>query len=732
VWFNNLSSRAIGSGFVNRASIQLRKTANLRHVAWLIVGICAAGSSCARESSSEWTTATPESQGLLSDKLDAMWNELRGRKTTAFLVIRNDRIVYERYGNRFSRRTPHYTASLAKSLVGGLSLMLAMDDGRMRPDDRADTFVPQWAGIPGKNEITLRHLATHTSGMEDAEADHLSHEQLTGWKDDFWKRLPTPHDPFTISRDVTPVLETPGTNPRYSNPGMAMLSYCLTASLQGAPQTDLRSLLKARIMDPIGVSQKEWSVGYGQTTILDGLPLVASWGGGEFSPNACARVGSLLLHKGDWHGKQLISRQTVQEATQNAGMPNHSGLGWWVNRKSDGTLVWPSVPGDAFWGLGAQGQFLLVVPSLNLIVVRSGGPMTKADDAQSEVGPFIVSPLMQTFAHNTTAPYPPSPVIKGTEWADENTIVRYAPGSDNWPITWGDDDTLYTAYGDGNGFKPFVPKKLSLGFARVKGSPVDIVGENIRSSSGEQKGEGPNGRKASGLLMVDSTLFMWVRNAGNSQLAWSTDHATTWTWADWKFTESFGCPTFLNFGCDYAGARDNFIYVYSPDVNTAYEPADRLVLARVPKERIRERDAYEFFVRVESNGNIIWSHDIADRGPVFSNPGEVCRSHITYNPALKRYLLTMIGPVIDSRFAGGLGVYDAPEPWGPWTTAFYTDAWDVGPGESASFPSKWLAADGRSAWLVFSGDDRFSIRRANFALSHEKNVTSNGAVKLND
>jgi hypothetical protein len=71
---------------------------------------------------------------------------------------------------------------------------------------------------------------------------------------------------------------------------------------------------------------------------------------------------------------------------------------------------------------------------------------------------------------------------------------------------------------------------------------------------------------------------------------------------------------------------------------------------------------------------------------------------------------------IDGRFAGGFGVYDAPEPWGPWTTAFYTDAWDVGPGESASFPSKWLAADGQSAWLVFSGDDSFSMRRATFVL----------------
>src|SRR5205807_8135210 len=141
-----------------------------------MLGICAVASGCVRKS--QWPTATPESQGLLPAKLDAMWNELRERKTTAFLVIRNDRIVYERYADGFSRRTPHYTASLAKSLVGGLSLMLVMDDGRVRPDDLASRFVPHWAGIPGKNEITLRHLATHTSGMEDAEADHLSHEQL--------------------------------------------------------------------------------------------------------------------------------------------------------------------------------------------------------------------------------------------------------------------------------------------------------------------------------------------------------------------------------------------------------------------------------------------------------------------------------------------------------------------------------------------------------------------------
>jgi len=116
------------------------------------------------------------------------------------------------------------------------------------------------------------------------------------------------------------------------------------------------------------------------------------------------------------------------------------------------------------------------------------------------------------------------------------------------------------------------------------------------------------------------------------------------------------------------------------------------VLARVPKQRVRERDAYEFFVYAEPDGNVIWSHGIADRGAVFTHPGAVCRSHITYHPSLKRYLLTMTGPGSEPRFEGSLGIYDAPEPWGPWTTVFYTDAWDVGRGDSASFPSALLAS----------------------------------------
>jgi len=316
-------------------------------------------------------------------------------------------------------------------------------------------------------------------------------------------------------------------------------------------------------------------------------------------------------------------------------------------------------------------------------------------------------------------PHPPSPVIQEIVWAPKETIIRKAKGSDNWPLTWADDDTLYTAYGDGQGFEPLIAEKLSLGLAKVIGSPPEITGVNIRSVSIEQKGEGKAGRKASGILMVDGVLYLLVRNAGNAQLAWSADHGQTWSWSDWNFNESFGCPTFLNFGRNYTGARDPFVYVFSPDSPDAYQPADRFVLARVPGAKITRHDDYEFFQHLDADGAPAWTKDIALRGGVFSSPGKCYRSSVTYDAALKRYLCCQTLPGGDARFAGGFGIYDAPEPWGPWTTVFYTDNWDVGPGETSSFPTKWMSADGTTIHLVFSGDDTFAVRKADLKVARK-------------
>ncbi|MBW2522799.1 MAG: serine hydrolase [Deltaproteobacteria bacterium] len=345
----------------------------------------------------DWEVGDPADHGFDPDGLDAMWSELESRGTQALLVIRHDAIVYEAYAGSRTRTDPHYTASMAKALVGGTALMVAMHDGRIDPDDLGADHVPQWVGDPDRDAISVRHLATHTSGIEDAEEGGLPHDQLTGWKGDFWARLDPPNDPFSISRDLAPVLFSPGTDEAYSNPGIAMLGYAVTASLAGQPQVDLRSLLSARIMDPIGVPSSEWSCGYGTTFDVDGHALVAAWGGANYSPNATARVGRLMLCRGQWNGQSLIDEAVVLEATKHAGTPAPSGLSWWVNQYGDGSKRSGSLPEDAFWGAGAGNQILLVVPSLEIVLVRNGSQLLSGDFFGG-LEQYLFAPLMAALA----------------------------------------------------------------------------------------------------------------------------------------------------------------------------------------------------------------------------------------------------------------------------------------------------------------------------------------------
>ncbi|MHC4586917.1 MAG: serine hydrolase domain-containing protein, partial [Planctomycetota bacterium] len=424
----------------------------------------------------EWKTASPESEGMSSEKLDATKDTLAAKGTKTLLVIRNDKIVYEWYASGLGPTKRHYTASLAKALVGGVSLMFALNDERLSIDEPACKYIPEWKGNPNKSKITIRHLATHSSGIEDAEQDEIPHFELPGWKGGFWKKDP---DPFTLSRDKAPIIFLPGTQFAYSNPGMAMLSYAVTASLQGTKHTDMRTLLRERIMRPIGVKDDEWSVGYGQTYKVNGLNLVANWGGGSYTARAVARVGRLMLRKGNWQGKQLIESKCVEEVVKYAGTPlpdrpengpnPGSGLGWWTN--FDG--VWTKVPRDAFGGAGAGNQVLLVVPSLDLIIVRNGSNLYNPSEGEGFWGgleKYLFNPVIEAIIE---PPYPRSSLIVKANFEPASSIVRKAKGSDNWPITWADDDNQYTAYGDGWGFEPKTKKKLSLGIAKITGSPPD-------------------------------------------------------------------------------------------------------------------------------------------------------------------------------------------------------------------------------------------------------------------
>ena len=633
----------------------------------------------------EWATASPQEQGMSSAGLDAAAAYAQQYGDGSGCIIRHGYLVKE-WGS------PKKRADIKSSTKGGMgttALGLAVDAGLVNLNDLAQRHYPAIGRDPSENietgcldEITVRHLATMTAGFDDGRPPKLVYR--------------------------------PGTSGIYSNDTSNMLAELLTIKFN----EDLYPLMKRRVMDPIGASPSDWAWrnnAYRADTV-NGLKSREFASGITITHRASARIGYLYLREGNWNGRQIISKEFIREAIRPTTLPApwpYYAFYWGSN--AGGT--YKEIPSDSYWALGLGDSFVLFCPSLDIVLVRLGVGSKRSQLPGGDDWGLRVASLFKLVVDAVREPYPPSPVIKSVTWAPPSTIVRKASGSDNWPITWADDDNLYTAYGDGYGFEPKLPVKLSLGFAKIIGSPPDFSRVNIRSPNGEQTGDGESGKKASGMLMVDGLLYMWVRNAGNSQPAWSTDYGKTWTWADWKFTTSFGYPTFLNYGKNYSGARDEYVYVYSPDTDSAYEPADRMILARVPKEQITNRDAYEFFKNLDEQGNPIWTEDILQREAVFDNFWRCYRSGVSYNAGLGRYLWCQIIPGEDTRFSGGFGIYDAPEPWGPWTTVYYTESWDVGPGETCSFPTKWMSPDGKVCYLVFSGDDNFSVRKVTFSLS---------------
>jgi hypothetical protein len=127
------------------------------------------------------------------------------------------------------------------------------------------------------------------------------------------------------------------------------------------------------------------------------------------------------------------------------------------------------------------------------------------------------------------------------------------------------------------------------------------------------------------------------------------------------------------------------------------------VLARAPKDRLMERAAWEFF-----DGRGGWTRDVAGRRPVFAYPGHVQRSEVVYNAGLRRYLLAL-----SYNHAGEWGLFDAPEPWGPWTEVPGVEQWGIAGTHGYRLPFKWIAPDGLEMTMVFSGvrpNDAFCVR----------------------
>lgn len=303
------------------------------------------------------------------------------------------------------------------------------------------------------------------------------------------------------------------------------------------------------------------------------------------------------------------------------------------------------------------------------------------------------------------APYDNSTLITGVSF-DTESLVRLAAGSDNWACTWGSDGKLYATWGDGDGFES---ADSGMGVATIDGiPPATLTGDDLWRVD-----RGSLGGKSLGIIMIDSVLYMLAGPGSNfdafetTWLQYASSPYTSWTYSSTFFTtaDGFSKPCILQFGQNYAGARDNYVYVYG--VNAAAGDGVKwteIFLARVPKAEFATRASWEFLSALDGSFNPSWSSDVGDAIAVFTDAsgGVTDSPSVTYHQTIGRYILMKAFDPAKTYPSGGLSIFEAPEPWGPWKTVLYEENWQG--SENAYYyqiPTKWIS--GNDFTMIFTG-----------------------------
>ncbi len=276
--------------------------------------------------------------------------------TLSLVVVHDGQIIHERYADGFDVSTRTRTWSTAKSIAVTLIGMLA-DEGRLDLDESVDLeWLPRQSSpeTDPRHDITLRHLLNMSSGLNTV--DNRGMEYATGSGMSYWAGASSVRG--ALSRAL---IREPGTSWDYENYD-TLLGVLAMKNAIGDDQAYLEYPRKA-LLDRIGMRNTLLSVDRFGDFIMSS----------QVYTNArdLARMGLLYLEGGVWDGERLLSEKWIDfvrtPAPATAERGNQYGGQWWLvpDNRND-------VPKSAYSTAGNRGQFTIVVPTHNLVIVRRG------------------------------------------------------------------------------------------------------------------------------------------------------------------------------------------------------------------------------------------------------------------------------------------------------------------------------------------------------------------------
>ena len=310
-----------------------------------------------------WKTQNLKSTTFDTTLLYAFFDQLvkENHRLHSVLLVKKNRLIIDEYFNGYNPRKLHDLRSTTKS-IKSILLGIAIDNGIIDDiDDPISKYLknhkPEKNLDERKDEITIRHLITMSAGWDCNDWDKKS----KGQEDRVYKK----EDWIQYTLDL-PMINKPGEVSNYCSMGVIIM----TEIISQASGLTIDTFADKFLFNPMGIENQKWDHTSKKEVIPSGKRLY-------MAPRDLAKIGQLVLNKGSWNGKQIVSERWVEAATTTK--TNITGVEygylWWniPFQLNERTLISKTATGNG-------GQYIIVIPELDIVAVFTGGAYNSQDD----------------------------------------------------------------------------------------------------------------------------------------------------------------------------------------------------------------------------------------------------------------------------------------------------------------------------------------------------------------
>lgn len=310
-----------------------------------------------------WDTLSATSLGWCTNYLDTLDNYLIQEDSKAFILLKDGKIVHEKYFGTFTKDSTHQWNSAGKTMTA-FAVGLAQAENKLNINDKTSDYLGTgWTVAPQVKEdlITVKNQLSMSCGLNDGVTNSACFDDTClQYLSDAGTRWSYHNGPYTLLQDV----------------------------VQAATGSPITQYLFQKLNSTTGIGGAFINVNSYNKVFFS-------------KPRKMARFGLLMLNKGNWNGNQILTDTNYfnEMISPSQNLNNSYGYLWWLNGQGfmmptlqtqfPGRL-YPNAPIDAYAALGKDNQILLVVPSHNIVYVRMGNASTT-----NLVGPIMVDEIWQ-------------------------------------------------------------------------------------------------------------------------------------------------------------------------------------------------------------------------------------------------------------------------------------------------------------------------------------------------